>query len=353
MADIFTRSKLNPILEPGYNGWWKIYNPAAAIDENAKVHLFPRVVGADLQSKIAHARATIDNEHFLLDYQPALAPIGPFETRGLEDPRVTRIGNQYHMAFAAYDGTDVDLLTATSSSLNGPWERKGPAVPDFRFTASGGVVVRWNGKTPYEVTSPKGRDHRSKSGALFPSTIGGRFFLLFGEFRMWLATSDDGYHFDVIKRPFLEPRKGSRYFDSAFVEMGPPPLETDQGWLVFYHGVDERFRYQLGFLLLDRNDPTRILYRSAEPIFGPREKYEIDPGPIDVFPGAVEAARSRTPEGLADFYHQAAQKGVVPQVVFCSGALLIDDDIRLYYGAADSMVCTAVAPLRDILRGME
>lgn len=349
MADIFFRSKLNPILKPDNPAWLKVYNPGAAISDDGQIHLFPRVVGDNGRSSIAHA-VSRDGENFVFDSNVAVNPRGRFESRGVEDARVTRIGDIYHIVFAGFDGTDVELKTAISQDLNGPWIRKGPAVPNFQFIASGGVRVRWEHKKPFEKRNPKGRDHRSKSGALFPRKIGDRYFLMFGEFRMWLATSLDGIRFDVIPGPFLHPRKNSPHFDNVFVEMGPPPIETERGWLVLYHGVNEHFQYQLGFLILDRNDPTRILYRSSEPILSPREPYEVAPGPIDVLPGAFEVAKSRNSSALEQFYQQVSVDNLVPEVIFCTGAILLKEMLQLYYGAADSVICTASAPLTEVLK---
>ena len=349
MADIFLRSQFNPILVPEGTNWLKIYNPAAIADDCGQIHLFPRVAGRDMRSYIAHAVAGKEGR-FVIETQPSLTPQGDNERCGLEDPRITLIDNVYHMVFAAFDGTDVELHTAVSSSLAGPWRRCGPAVPNFKFIASGGVRVRWKDGSPFEKINPKGRDHRSKSGAIFPSKINGLYYLLFGEFRIWIATSTNGQNFDVIPGPFLAPRKGTHFFDNTFVEMGPPPIECDRGWLVLYHGVNDRFQYQLGYLILDRNDPTKILYRSTQPIFGPREIYEIADSPVDVLPGAFDVIKKKDFNSLEAFYKSVHRQNIMPQVVFCTGTILKDDLLHLYYGVGDRMICTAVAPLADVLK---
>lgn len=350
MADIFARSAFNPILLPQPNKWWKVYNPAAALDDNDCVYLFPRVTGADARSHIGRARPITD-ELFTLDTHPVLEPEGIGERYGLEDPRISRIDETYYMTFAAFDGTNVDLHIATAPNIHGPWHRQGPALPDFRFTASGGVRVRWKFGNAVENREPKGGDRRSKSGAIFPSKIDGRFFMIFGEFRIWLATSSDGLHFTALPGPFLGPRKGTKYFDNVFVEMGPPPILYGDRWLILYHGVNEEFRYQVGYLLLDREDPTRILHRSEQPIFSPRESYEVADGPIDVIPGMYEAVQTMsTGQKLADYYETIRRENIMPEVIFCTGAILRAEALRLYYGARDSTVCTAVASIHDVLR---
>ncbi len=348
MKDIFTRSRLNPILRPR-GDWWKIYNPAAALDDNGKVHLFPRVMKKeeDWHSRIAHAISD-DGEHFTWDSEPVLVREGEDEKRGLEDPRITRIGNIYYMAFAVYDGKNVVLHTATARDLGGPWHRQGPALPDFNFFESGGVNVHWEHGKPVEVR--REGDYWSKSGAYFPELLGGRYNILFGDFYIWLATSEDGIVFQADTKPLIGSRKVTSCFDNTFVEMGPPPILTEKGWLVLYHGIDNAFRYQLGFLILDREDPHKIIYRCDEPIFGPKEEYELGDALIDVMPGGVEAMRRLSDSELKDFYKKVREDNIMPQVTFCPGTVLRDGMLWLYYGSGDTSICTAWAPLQEILK---
>lgn len=254
------------------------------------------------------------------------------------------------MALAAYDGKTVALQSATTKDLDGPWERHGPMVPDFDFFKSGGHMVKWENGQPVEKTTTKRGSHWSKSGALFSERIDGKYALLFGEYFMWLATSLNGKQFEVEQTPFLEPRKGMSYFDNTFIETGPPPILTEKGWLVLYHGIDEAFRYQLGFVLLERSNPRKILYRSEEPIFGPKEEYEVGDALIDVITGGVNAMSSMTDDELKVFYKKAREENVMPQVTFCPGTVVKDGKLWLYYGAGDTSICTAWAPLEDILK---
>ena len=350
MADIFTRSQHNPILRPGRE-WWKIYNPGAALDENGVVHLYPRVMKReeDWHSRIGHATSR-DGEHFAWDEAVTLERQDPDELRGLEDPRVAKIGDTYHMAFAAYDGKTVKLHTATTGDLNGPWHRNGPSVPNFDFFASGGRIVRWEHGKPVEKIESRRGSHWSKSGAFFPEKIGGKYALVFGEFYMWFATSEDGKSFEVEKEQLLGPRKGTKLFDNTFIETGPPPILTERGLLLLYHGIDEAFRYRLGFALLDRDDPRKVLYHHPEPIFGPREEYELGEGLIDVLPGGVAAMAMMSDEELKEHYKQARDNNVFPQVTFVCGTVLREGNLWLYYGAGDTSLCTAWAPLADILK---
>lgn len=351
MHDLFTRSTLNPILRPNDTEWWKVYNPAAVLDAQGRTHLFPRVIKHedDWHSRIAHA-VSDDGENFVWDTSPTLVRSGEHERRGLEDPRITRIEGMYYMTFAAFDGEKVSLHSAVTSDLGGPWERRGPMVPDFDFFKSGGAVVRWEKGRPVEHTTSKRGSRWSKSGALFPKRIDGRITLFFGEFYTWLATSIDGVRYEVDPEPFLQPRKNTGYFDNTFVEAGPPPILTEKGWLLFYHGIDEAFRYRLGFVLLEKDNPRNILYRTSEPVFGPEAVYEVGDALVDVIEGGIQAMQKMNEQELKAFYAKARSENVMPQVTFCPGAVLKDGNVWLYYGAGDTSVCAAWAPLGKILQ---
>lgn len=351
MKDIFTRSKLNPILKPENSPWWKVYNPGVALDKDGVFHLFPRVMKkeTDWHSRIAHATSK-DGEKFEWDKNFILErQNNKKEKRGLEDPRITLIGDTYHMAFAVYDGKSVQLHTATTKDLKN-WQRNGPALSKFDFFASGGKVVSFRNGKPVERVETKRGKKWSKSGALFSEKIDGEYLMVFGEYYMWLATSKDGVNFETLKTPLLGPRKGTNYFDNTFIETGPSPILTEKGWLVLYHGIDEAFRYQLGFLLLDRNDPRKIIYRSKKPIFGPKKAYEVGDSLIDVIGGGINKMLKLSDQELKEFCKKAREENVMPQVTFCTGAIVKDEKLFLYYGAGDTSVCMAYAKLEDVLK---
>jgi predicted GH43/DUF377 family glycosyl hydrolase len=348
MKNIFTRSSHNPILPPGE--WWKVYNPGAIIDEQGTIHLYPRVIKKeeDWYSRIAHATSS-NGEQFEWDSKLALDREESFEKRGLEDPRVTKIGDTYYMAYAAYDGAHVQLHTATTKDLNGRWHKHGPALKDFNFFKHGGKIIKWEQGKPVEKINTKRGECWSKSGAFFPEKIQDKYIIVFGEYNMWLATSDDGITFHADNDFFISPRTGTNYFDNTFIEAGPPPVLTEKGWLLLYHGIDEAFRYQIGFLMLDKNNPRKILYRSDEPIFGPQESYEVGDALIDVLQGGVDALSKMNDEELKAHYKEAREKNVIPQVTFCPGMIVKDEKLWIYYGAGDTALCTAWADLKTIL----
>ncbi len=338
MKTIFTRSKFNPILRPNPDVEWenfKVYNPGA-IYESGKYHIFYRAVGKgdDWHSSIGQA-VSGDGENFVRMPEPALVRENAAEKRGLEDPRVTKIDDTFYMAYAAFDGVSPRLSIATSKDLK-TWKKQGAALKDFKFENNGGVFLKWQDGKFIKKTKV---GEWSKSGGIFPKKINGKYWMMFGEYTIWLAASDDLIVWNVISAPMVESRS-EKYFDSAFVEMGPPPIETEKGWLVLYHGIDSNAVYRIGFLLLDFENPQKILFRSTEPIFEAEEPYEFS-GLIDILPGGI---------GGLQQIQKLKDEHKPPTVVFCPGAVLKDGILRIFYGAGDDVICTATARIEDILK---
>jgi predicted GH43/DUF377 family glycosyl hydrolase len=339
---IFTPSKNNPILKPNKKNSWeaaKVYNPGA-IYYNNKYHLFYRAVGfgKDWRSVIGYA-ASKDGVKFKRFARPIILPNGKLEIRGLEDPRVTKIGNKFYMAMAAYDGQVPRLNTAVSNDLKN-WHRNGRSLSGWKLEKAGGKFIEWRDDKPKIVPQP---NEWSKSGGIFPEKINNKYWMLFGEFRIWFAQSQDSKKWIADNKPFVAPRPG-KYFDNNFVEMGPPPLKTDKGWLVLYHGIDKKFFYRLGYLLLDLKNPRQIIYRSTGPIFSPDEAEKF-PGVVDIIPGRFVATEGMSKKELKEFSTKTGK----PKVIFCNGAVLIKDTLQIYYGISDTYIGTATAKLKDIL----
>ena len=343
--NIFIRSKLNPILSPNPNNPWEtfqLYNPGA-IYHNNKFHLFYRALGhaKNWQSVIGYAVSN-DGKNFKRFDKPLLVGDNFFEKRGLEDPRITKINNTFYMAYAAYDGLTPRLSIATSKDLK-KWTKHGPCLNNFDFTRFNGVFTKWKEGKP---TVTKQKNEWSKAGGIFPEKIQNKYWMLFGEHRIWLAHSDDGINWQAEPKPFLAPRK--KYFDNTYVEMGPPPIKTNKGWLVLYHGIGRRINYRLGFLLLDLENPYKIIYRSSQAIFEPQRPYEIK-GLVDIMPGGLKEQEKMSKTEIKKYIDKAIADHTMPAVVFCCGAILIKNKLRIYYGAGDSVICTAVAKLDNIL----
>ena len=221
---------------------------------------------------------------------------------GIEDPRITRIGDEYYVVYVGYSTYGPLVLLAKTRDFS-EWERVGVLQPPD-----------------------------DKDAALFPTTFEGRWALIHRPVpatpnlgtHVWLSYSPDLYYWGE-PRVLLPARRGSSW-DANKIGLGPPPLLTKEGWLICYHAVRMTASgsiYRLGLAMLDKDDPSKVLARSSEWVFGPSAPYE--------------------------------QSGDVPGVVFSCGWILRDDGdtVHMYYGAADSTVCVATASLSMLLSHLE
>jgi predicted GH43/DUF377 family glycosyl hydrolase len=340
---MFIRSTLNPILKPRKKIPWeslKVYNPGAWY-ENGAYHLFYRAVGKAWITKIGYANSR-DGENFTRFKPPIISPEVHIEKNGVEDPRIVKIHNTYYMTFTAFDGIVARLCLATSEDLK-TWQRHGEMMPDWDCGRAKCFIVKWD----IMKNSLLSKKKWCKAGGIFPEIINNKYWMLFGDRNIWLANSQDGINWQPIWEPFIRPRSGN-YFDNTHVEMGPPPIKTKKGWLVLYHGINDKIVYRIGFLILDLKDPTKILYRSKKPIFEPEEPYELC-GLVDILPGGLKAMETMSKEEINNYINKMKEDKTMPCVVFCCGAVVVNNILRIYYGASDSVICTAATNLNNIL----
>ncbi len=298
-ANIFERYKGNPILVPDR---WPYpanatFNPAA-VRFNDETILLVRVEDMRGFSHLTIARSKDGMTNWQVDEKPALTPDVDFDEErwGIEDPRIVWLEDKelFAITYVSFskDGPVVSL--ALSKDLQS-FERHGAMLPP-----------------------------EDKDASLFPCLIDGKYTLLHrpiirGEAHIWIASSPDleywGHH-----KVLLPVRPGS--WDSSRVGLGPPPIKTDEGWLIIYHGVRltaSGSLYRVGLALLDLEEPWIIRKRCDQWVFGPHEQYE--------------------------------RVGDVPGVTFPTGTVYNpeNDQLFMYYGAADSSVCLATAQLGDIV----
>ena len=250
----------------------------------------------DFLTQMSHLRVarSRDGAKFTVDDAPALVPENELEAYGCEDPRATLIDGVWHVTYVS-----VGRLGITTSRLT---------TKDFSTFDREGVMFL--------------PDH--KDVALFPGRVAGRHVALTRPMPqsfdrvlgIWIAYSDDlvnwGGH-----RPLAMPRPG--LWDEVRTGASAVPFRVKEGWLELYHGVDRNSRYAMGGLLLDGDDPARVLARSARPILEPTATYE--------------------------------RSGLFSDTVFSCGHIPLGDGkrIRLFYGAADSCVGAADFEVRDII----
>ena len=288
----------NPILKPIASNEWEsrlVFN-AAAIEVGKKIHILYRALGNDGISRIGYAASS---DGYIFEERvpvPVFEPKNGVESYGCEDPRLTLFDDQIIMAYTALTEIDHDQLYQISlTSIS---------VDDFL-----NKQWKWNERLlPF-------RGVRNKDGVIFPKKIGGKYVMFHRlEPDMCVAYSDDLRRWYDI-RAFMRPRTKS--WDCWKIGGAGSPIELNEGWLVIYHGVSFEKVYSLGVVILDRDNPETILYRSETPILTPEADYE--------------------------------RFGKVPNVVFSCGNVLVDNKVLVYYGGADSVVCVATYELNELM----
>jgi predicted GH43/DUF377 family glycosyl hydrolase len=301
--ELFTRHSANPILSA--TDWPYavnvVFNPGAAQVGDTTV-VIARVEDLRGISHLAVARSRNGFDGWVVDPQALLTPEPGVESElwGFEDPRVVFVPElgSWAITCTAYGPAGPAVYLATTE--------------DFHEVVRRGII----------------RHPEDKNAALLPHRIDGKWVLLHrpktefggGRGEILISRSADLESWSAPEQ-VMRPRDGA-WWDSSRIGIGPPPIETEHGWLLIYHGVKEMVGgaiYRVGLALLDRDEPTTVLHRLPEWILGPDALYE--------------------------------RTGDVANAVFPCGAIHDPetDVVRLYYGAADTSICVATARLGDLL----
>jgi beta-1,2-mannobiose phosphorylase / 1,2-beta-oligomannan phosphorylase len=260
----------------------------------------PRVIiykGNGYLTTLSHLRlaySTDGNNFTVVDDKPLFGQ-GSLESYGIEDCRVAKIEGKYYLTYTAVSnyGYGVGLMS-TSDWTN--------------FDRHGMIISGPN-----------------KDCALFEEKINGRYCCLhrpnmsiLGGNYIWLAESNDLQYWGRHKCA-VETRAGM--WDSERIGAGASPIKTNKGWLAIYHGADKNHRYCLGALLLDSDDPSKVIARSQEPIMEPTTDYE--------------------------------KNGFFGNVIFTNGHIVKGDTVTMYYGASDEVICKAELSINEILDSLK
>ncbi|MGC9453276.1 MAG: glycosidase [Phycisphaerae bacterium] len=297
---MFDRSAKNPILRPQDMPFpaEAVLNPGAA-EHDGQVVLLLRVEDNAGYSSVYVARSDNGVDGWDISRTPLLEYGNPrwrYEKWGVEDPRVTfvRQRNQYYITYTAYSSAGAAVGLARTR--------------DFAKAERIGLIF-----------SPNNKD-----AVLLSEQFDGRWAVLHrpdaggGIENIWSAYSPDLVHWG--EPHCVLPEGSGPAWDAAKVGSGPPPVLTEHGWLLLYHGVKlyaGQMAYRVGAALLDRDQPHKVIARSRRNIFKASAMYEFS--------------------------------GLIPNVVFPTGLLLRGDELWMYYGAADTCVCLATAKLDTIL----
>jgi beta-1,2-mannobiose phosphorylase / 1,2-beta-oligomannan phosphorylase len=326
---LLQRYEKNPILIPNEANWWEskaVFNCAILHYEN-KFHMLYRAIGEYERyiSRIGYASST-DGYSFARSSYIALEPTQDYEEYGIEDPRMVEIDNQVYITYvilSAYvtDGAIVEASTALATTT------------DFLKYTRLGVITTKGSNNKDVVLFPEKMSQQQQSSSVLSLSLpsnnidrAGKYFFLhrpsswigskYGVDKpsIWLGEGNALTNFEKHTL-LLKPEED---WEELKVGAGPPPIKTRTGWLVIYHGVSREKVYRAGAALLDLHDPSKIIGRTKTPILEPKEPYE--------------------------------KFGDVNNVVFPTGACVIDNDkLFVYYGAADKVCCLATADLNYLL----
>lgn len=310
-AGELTRFAGNPVLEPiGEHEWESKYVlNAGAIRLDGKIYIVYRAFGDD---EISRCGLAISKDGFAIEErldEPIFGPENDSEEKGCEDTRLTLIGDRIYMLYTAYSGYVAQVALAAI------------AVGDF-------IDRRWDRWERHGLAFPGFPD---KDATLFPELFDGKYALLHRvEPNMWISFASEVHcPWPKTDHYILSGARPGMSWDGEKIGAGAQPIKTKYGWLLICHGVDYAAVYRLGVMLADLANPARLIYRSPNFILEPR------------------------------LVHEVGEKGKswVDNVVFTCGALPAedkevlgeDDEILVYYGAADTVLCVATARVGDLL----
>jgi len=302
----------NPIITPRSGVDWEsraTFNPAAILIDST-IYIVYRAMSLDNTSVLGLAQSqdgiTITNR----ESNPICLPEHHFETKkntnsfsGCEDPRLTQIGDKIYMCYTAYDGTNPPSIALTSI-----------LVKDF-------VSKHWNFQTPIIISDPR---VDNKDGCLFPEKINGLYTFLHREGGKGIMI-DHVTDLEFKNNRHLEGdvcfSLGHNDWENAKMGIASPPIKTEKGWLLLYHGVSRQDQhYRVGAMLLKLDDPKIVLGRTKYPLLEPEMAYE--------------------------------KIGEVNNVVFPCGAVVKNGEIFVYYGGGDKVVGVAVGHLSEIINSL-
>ena len=294
----------NPILTPREDQSWEtdgVFNPSA-VSAGGAIHLLYRAVDGDRVSRLGYARTVNGTDFTFRSSNPVLEPSAQWEEFGCEDPRISRLDGAFFVTYTAFS-------------------RRGPRI----------ALASTKDFTSFEKHGLVGPDLNDKDFVLFPERINGKVVILHrldskiqiayfdnvaaltDSREFWSSYVTHINDFEVIgpKNPWEECKVG----------VGPSPIRTDRGWLVLYHGVSVHRVYRVGAVLLDLEEPAKVLARTSKPILEPETEFE--------------------------------KRGIVPNVVFPAGGVILNGDLLIYYGGADRVSCVAKTPVGDFLDELE
>ncbi len=311
-----------------------VLNPGV-VQDGKNVHVVYRAINKDYMSCLGYARLEGPTKVVERWNKPFLYPQYKCESRGIEDPRITKIDDTYYLVYIVHDGKNAllaysygkDILKLKRGGIISPKVPYSKAGKLFRYSKLKDDYYFY--QAYYQQYGGKNIKVWDKDGYLFPEKINNKFALVhrilpdmqiayfseFGDLKdeyYWIE-----YLMNMSKYVMLENAHG---FEERHVGGGAPPIKTKHGWLMIYHGTEEsnkRRVYHGGAALFDLENPGRMIARLPYPILSPEKDYEL--------------------------------RGHVSQVVFPTGTSVFRDKLYVYYGAADSRIAVASIKLETLI----
>ncbi|MDR3705736.1 MAG: pesticidal protein Cry7Aa [Paludibacteraceae bacterium] len=315
-----------------------VLNPAV-IREGDNVHLFYRAVQHDNYSSIGYCKLNGPLTITERWAKPFMIPDLDYESHGIEDPRIVKIDDTYYMTYTAYDGVNARGALATSKDLL-TFEKQGIIVSSITYAAFVALVEQagkvnenyyLNHHFYYQESDPEKKMILwDKNVVFFPRKINGKLVFLHRirpgiqlvaveSLKELTEEFWETYFLNLQDHIVIDPLFAH---ESSYIGSGCPPIETEHGWLLIYHGVQEtdggRVYSACAAVLLDIDNPLKVIARLPYPLLGPETEYET--------------------------------RGEVNNVVFPTGTALFDDTLFIYYGAADSEIACASVSISGLLK---
>jgi beta-1,2-mannobiose phosphorylase / 1,2-beta-oligomannan phosphorylase len=313
-----------------------VLNPAVIMEDDC-IHLFFRAVGKGNYSSIGYCKLKTPFEVEQRFDTPVLFPQFDYESKGIEDPRIVKIEDLYYLTYTAYDGINALGALAVSKDLH-HFEKRGLIVPqmsynEFRHLAeSKGAInekyLRYNEHERIQEKKGKKVFVWDKNVIFFPRKINGKLYFLHrikpdiqivavNNLQELTVEFWQNYFLLLHNWIVLSPK---HKHEVSYIGGGCPPIETKEGWLLIYHGVHDTvngFVYSACAALLELENPEKEIARLPYALFKPEEQWEL--------------------------------KGEVNNICFPTGAVIVNDTLYIYYGAADEQIAVASLSLAALL----
>jgi predicted GH43/DUF377 family glycosyl hydrolase len=315
------------------------FNPGVIQDGNT-VHILYRATQEGNLSTIGYAKTDGPMKVIERKNAPLVLREFEYESIGIEDPRIVKIDDLYYLTYTAYDGINAMGAIATSKDLV-HFEKQGVITPqinynDFELLLNECDQSKLNPNYHHYyhllvklgIVEDQKRLLNDKNLVLFPRKINGKFAMLHRiwpgiqivYFNDWTDLTPEfwkDYIRNLTDYIVLDPKAG---YHLSYLGAGCPPIETEDGWLLIYHGVEETSigrTYHAEAAMLQIDNPQIEISRLKEPLFSPTKDWEKD--------------------------------GEVNNVVFPTGFALFDKDLYIYYGAADRHIAVAKINIDELL----